>query len=261
MTAFYAFLRQIKENMNKSMKAFLGKMKMICKQFLKEPIVKIDYAEIALPKKTVGLLFLLGLSAFIIFEQSNGWELFRPEKIIRPDASLPIFSPKKNMMTDSALRCSGKDIDKEIISEYSIDQFAMRENIKKLVKDLPMEAMAGEVAKRDVKTAAYLVAIAKKESNLGKFSPQKEGRDCFNYWGFRGTYNQTDSGYSCFDSPEQAVSVVGDRIQYLTQLQKLDTPKKMIVWKCGASCAGHGEYNVKKWISDVDYYFDKINKL
>lgn len=222
---------------------------------------KIDYAKIALPRRTVFLLFSLGLSAFIVFEQANGWELFRPEKIARPDASLPIFSPKKEAMADSALRCSEKNGNQEIVGEYSVDQFATRENIKELVKDQPMETMVSEVAKRDMQTAAYLVAIAKKESNLGKFSPQKEGRDCFNYWGFRGTYNQTDSGYSCFDSPEQAVLVVGDRIQYLTQLQKLDTPKKMVVWKCGASCAGHGEYSVRKWISDVDYYFDKINNL
>lgn len=221
----------------------------------------IDYSKIALPRRTVFLLFSLGLFAFIIFEQANGWELFRPENIVRPDASLPIFSPKKELMADAAMRCSEENGSREIVGEYSVDQFATRENIKELVKDQPMEAMTNEVAKRDMHTAAYLVAIAKKESNLGKFSPQKEGRDCFNYWGFRGTYNQTASGYSCFDSPEQAVAVVGDRIQYLTQLQKLDTPRKMVVWKCGSSCAGHGESNVNKWISDVDFYFDKINNL
>lgn len=247
--------------MDKFKKALFGKLKKMRKKFPQTAIAKIDYSKIALSRKTVILLFLLGLFAFIIFEQANGWELFRPEKITRPDASLPIFSPKKEAMADSALRCSEKNGNQEIVGEYSVDQFATRENIKELVKDQPMEAMATEVAKRDMQTAAYLVAIAKKESNLGKFSPKKEGRDCFNYWGFRGTYNQTDSGYSCFDSPEQAVLVVGDRIQYLAQLQKLDTPKKMVVWKCGASCAGHGKYNVRKWISDVDYYFDKINNL
>lgn len=247
--------------MGKFKNALFRKLKMAHKHISKTASATIDYSKIALPRRTVFLLFSLGLFVFIIFEQANGWELFRPENIIRPDASLPIFSPKEEAMADSALRCSEKNGNQEIVGEYSVDQFTALENIKDLVKDQPMEAMAGEVAKRDMNTAAYLVAIAKKESNLGKFSPQKDGRDCFNYWGFRGTYNQTISGYSCFDSPEQAVAVVGDRIQYLTQLQKLDTPKKMIVWKCGASCAGHGDGNVRKWISDVDYYFDKINNL
>jgi hypothetical protein len=222
----------------------------------------IDYSKIALPRRTVVLLFSLGLFAFIVFEQANSWELFRPENIVRPDASLPIFSPKKEAMSDSLLRCSEENGSREIVGEYSMDQFIALENIKDLVKDQPMEAMASEVAKRDMNTAAYLVAIAKKESNLGKLSPKDaDGKDCFNYWGFRGSQNTTKSGYSCFDSPEQAVAVVGDRIQYLTQLQKLDTPRKMVVWKCGASCAGHGAYNVNKWVSDVDYYFDKINNL
>lgn len=248
--------------MDKFKKALFRKLKIARKQVSKTASATIDYSKIALPRRTVFLVFSLGLFAFILFEQANGWELFRPEKIIRPDASLPIFSPREEAMSDSAMRCSEKNGSREIVGEYSMDQFATRENIKELVKDRPMEAMANEMAKRDMHTAAYLVAIAKKESNLGKFSPKDAGgKDCFNYWGFRGTYNQTASGYSCFDSPEQAVLVVGDRIQYLTQLQKLDTPRKMAVWKCGASCAGHGEYNVNKWISDVDYYFDKINNL
>lgn len=237
-------------------------LKIAHKHVSKTASATIDYGKLALPRRTVFLVFSLGLFAFIIFEQANGWELFRPEKITRPDASLPIFSPKEEAMSDSAMRCSEENGSREIVGDYSVDQFAALENIKDLVKDQPMEAMATEVAKRDMNTAAYLVAIAKKESNLGKFSPKDaNGKDCFNYWGFRGTYNQTDSGYSCFDSPEQAVSVVGDRIQYLAQLQKLDTPAKMVVWKCGASCAGHGAYNVNKWISDVDFYFDKINNL
>lgn len=251
-----------RNTMNKFKSMLFQKLKLAHKHVARTASATIDYSKIALPRRKVILLFSLGLFAFIIFEQANGWELFRPENIIRPDASLPIFSPKKEAMADSSLRCSEENGSREIVGEYSVDQFSALENIKNLVKDRPMEAMASEVAKRDMHTAAYLVAIAKKESNLGKFSPKDaSGKDCFNYWGFRGTQNTTKSGYSCFDSPEQAVLVVGDRIQYLTQLQKLDTPKKMIVWKCGASCAGHGEANVNKWISDVDYYFDKINNL
>lgn len=221
----------------------------------------IDYAKLALPRRRVFMMFVVGLAFFVTYEQANHWSLFRPEQIVRPDNSLPMLSPKKEIMADAALSCSEKNRDKEIIGEYSISQFMTKDNIQELVKDKPMAAMVDAVAQRDLETAAYLVAIAKKESNLGKFSPKKDGRDCYNYWGFRGSYNQTDSGYSCFDSPEQAVAVVGDRIQYLAQLDKRKTPAQMVIWKCGSSCAGFGSYDVRKWISDVDYYYDKINNF
>lgn len=130
-------------------------------------------------------------------------------------------------------------------------------DIKKLVRNHPLEKMAPYIAKEDRRVAGYLVAIAKKESNWGKFSPKKEGKECYNYWGYRGSYNQTDSGYSCFDNPRQAVNVVGERIQELVD-QDLDTPKKIVVWKCGWDCSGHDDYHVAKWIQDVDYYYQKI---
>jgi hypothetical protein len=104
------------------------------------------------------------------------------------------------------------------------------------------------------------VAIAKKESNWGKRSPVKSGRDCYNYWGYRGGYNMTDSGYSCFDSPEQAVQEVGDRIEKLLS-QQINTPSRMIVWKCGRTCAGHDPAGVAKWISDVEHYYNKLAYL
>jgi len=36
-------------------------------------------------------------------------------------------------------------------------------------------------------------------------------------------------------------------------------PLKMISWKCGSSCAGHGARNVRKWIADVGVNFYKLN--
>ena len=130
-------------------------------------------------------------------------------------------------------------------------------NINKIVAGYPIMEMASHIAGQDKITAAFLVAIAKKESNWGKYSPKKLGKECYNYWGYRGSYNKTASGYSCFDSPEQAVEVVGGRIEALVN-QKVDTPQKMVVWKCGSSCAGHEAYSVRKWIQDVDLYFNKI---
>ncbi|HEX7586506.1 MAG TPA: hypothetical protein VF390_02650 [Patescibacteria group bacterium] len=133
----------------------------------------------------------------------------------------------------------------------------MERKIKIMVTNHPIAEMAPYISDQEKEVAAYLVAIAKKESNWGKFSPQKDGKNCYNYWGYRGTYNQTDSGYSCFDSPRQAVRVVGGRIGELID-QDIDTPQKMVVWKCGATCSGHDPYSVDKWIQDVDLYYRKF---
>lgn len=127
-----------------------------------------------------------------------------------------------------------------------------------MVSGYPIQDMASSISSKDRMVAAYLVAIAKKESNWGKRSPMKDGETCYNYWGYRGTYNQTDSGYSCFDSPQQAVNVVGKRIKDLID-KDVNSPKKMAVaWKCGWNCSGHSYFSVKKWEWDVGYYFNKI---
>lgn len=130
------------------------------------------------------------------------------------------------------------------------------EKYRQLVTGSPIEAMLPFISKLDTKTAAYLIAIAKKESDWGRYSPHKGEQTCFNYWGYKGGYNLTASGYSCFDSPEQAVAVVGGRIKELLDRQ-LDTAEKLVVWKCGASCAGHDPAGVRKWISDVAAYYEK----
>jgi hypothetical protein len=127
-----------------------------------------------------------------------------------------------------------------------------------MVSGHPIEEMIPYIEKRDKEVASFLVAIAKKESDWGIYSPKKAGKDCFNYWGFKGAYNLTESGYSCFDSPEQAVRIVGDRIEKLLK-DKIDTPGRMVVWKCGSTCAGHDPAGVAKWISDVALYYGKLN--
>jgi hypothetical protein len=127
-----------------------------------------------------------------------------------------------------------------------------------LVSGHPLEKMASRISLKNDEVASFLVAIAKKESDWGLHSPKKNGRDCFNYWGYRGTYNQTESGYSCFDSPEQAVDVVGGRIEELLN-KGINTPEKMLVWKCGASCISHDPQGVRKWVADVNMYLKKMN--
>jgi hypothetical protein len=133
----------------------------------------------------------------------------------------------------------------------------MEKDIRKVVFGYPIKEMAPFIAKKDGKVAAYLVAIAKKESNWGKFTPKKNGKECYNYWGFRGSYNPTESGYSCFDSPAQAVNMVGKRIGNLVA-QKIDTPQEMVVWKCGSSCSSHSSRDASKWVRDVDFYYRKL---
>ncbi len=138
-------------------------------------------------------------------------------------------------------------------------QLKYEKKLRGMVDGYPMEKMAPFLARKDRKVAAYLVAIAKKESNWGKRSPKKNGRECYNYWGFRGRQGRTRSGYSCFGSPKEAVNVVGKRVGELVAA-KVDTPQEMVLWKCGSNCGGREARAAKKWISDVDYYYKKILK-
>lgn len=130
-------------------------------------------------------------------------------------------------------------------------------DIKKLVKGYPIEEMAPFIAGKNKKVAAYLVAIAKKESNWGVYSPKKRGKTCYNYWGYRGPENPTASGYSCFTSARQAVNVVGRRIKNLVA-QKVDTPREMVIWKCGDACTRSGARGEAKWVRDVGFYYGKV---
>jgi len=133
----------------------------------------------------------------------------------------------------------------------------LEKNARELASGHPIESMIPYILRKDRKVASYLLAIAKKESNLGMYSPQKDGRDCFNYWGYRGQYNKTDSGYSCFDSRRQAVNVISKRVGTLIA-QNIDTPQEMAVWKCGYDCSWDDQANVRKWVEDVGYYYEKI---
>lgn len=128
--------------------------------------------------------------------------------------------------------------------------------IREILSGSPMEKMVEALGARNKDTAAFLVAIAKKESDWGRHAPSKSGRDCYNYWGYKGNYKLA-MGYSCFDSPEQAVEVVGTRIDEL-QKKGLNTPEKMVVWKCGSSCSWDKPENVKSWIGAVRTYWSKL---
>jgi hypothetical protein len=148
----------------------------------------------------------------------------------------------------------------ETALQKNVERELFEAAVKDLVKDYPIERMLPYIFKQDRDVATFLVAIGKKESNWGKRVPVLDGKDCYNYWGYRGIRDKMGTGgHTCFDSPEDAVTAVAKRIKTLVQEKKLDTPSKMIVWKCGSTCAGHSADGVRKWISDVQMYVDKLN--
>ena len=139
-------------------------------------------------------------------------------------------------------------------------QALMEQKVNRLVMGYPIEQMTALISKQNKTTAAFLVGIAKKESNWGKRVPRDEaGADCYNYWGYRGAGSRGIAmGHGCFGSPEEAVGIVGGRLDTFVREYKFHTSAEMVVWKCGWSCAGHSNQSVKKWISDVGYYTNKI---
>jgi hypothetical protein len=133
----------------------------------------------------------------------------------------------------------------------------LEKQIKDMVEGYPIEKMIPYIAKYDQKTAAFLVSIAKKESAWGKRKPVLDGQDCYNYWGFRLKSEKMGSGgHTCFNSPKEAVIAVGERIEELVNKEKIDTPSKMIVWKCGYGCSeGAKTESEQKWVKDVGMYY------
>jgi len=130
--------------------------------------------------------------------------------------------------------------------------------ILRYIKGRPMEKMAPYIAKQPRIVAAFIVGIAMKESKFGLYAPHSGGRDCYNYWGYKGRENTTASGYSCFNSPEHAIQVVGKKINSLVA-RGISNPAQMISWTCGSTCSWDNPENVRKWIADVGIYFHKIN--
>lgn len=212
-------------------------------------------------KRNILIIIILALAASLFFSilfRHNAFAKDNISIVLTPDFEVmdPMERIGQGFQEELARQNENRQLC-EVASEK--DSVATKPSLEEsaylnMVKGHPMEAMISRIAQKDKTVAAFLIGIAKKESDWGTYSPKKDGRDCYNYWGYRGGYNSTDSGYSCFDSPEQAVDVVGDRLSDLIA-KKIDTPARMVVWKCGSTCAGHDPVAVKKWISDVDAYY------
>ena len=130
-----------------------------------------------------------------------------------------------------------------------------------LVKGYPIEQMVPYIAQQDKVVAAFMIAIAKQESDWGVHVPAgPDGQECYNDWGFRGKNPVGTGGHSCFSSPEDAVDTVAKRLQILVSNEKVDTPDKMVVvWKCGYDCSWSTPEAVDQWIYAVNLYFQKLN--
>jgi hypothetical protein len=166
-------------------------------------------------------------------------------------------APEENINAEQPYD-SGSDIVFEYFNEAADAEY--KDNVKKLVAGYPIEEMLPYIFEQEHIVVAFLIGIAKKESNWGKRVPVLNGQDCFNYWGYRGIRRMMGSGgHTCFNSREDAVETVAKRLDTLINSQKLNTPEKMIIWKCGFSCSGHSRESVKKWISDVDRYFPELS--
>jgi len=165
-----------------------------------------------------------------------------------------------NLAKDTEKTCSfeNKEYQKSLAQKTLVpDTNTLKEDLEKILKNTPMAAMTEAISQKPRPVAAFLVGIAMKESKFGVYSPKLDGRDCYNYWGFKGGGKTTFGGYSCFSSPEEAVEAVSKKIEKMVT-KGVQTPAQAISWKCGSSCAGHSATDVRKWISDVAINFYKI---
>jgi len=181
---------------------------------------------------------------------------------VNAQAQMAIEMPAENFNDDiDPAFITGLLRDYQANEEIGTKQKEMEAEIRAMVKGYPIEEMVPEIAKRDRMIAALLVAIARKESSWGVHVPVLNGQDCYNYWGYRGIRKRMGTGgHTCFDSPKDAVDTVAKRIETLVKEEKLNTAAKMVVWKCGYDCSWDNKADVRKWISDVDYYYQKLNK-
>ena len=177
---------------------------------------------------------------------SNKQSKLKPTINIQKINTLNISKLKKSKTTEN--------------NNYDSSNDNLKNKLNDILTGTPMENMIEPISHQDKLVAAFLVGIALKESQFGKHSPRLNGKDCYNYWGYRGKRARMGTGgHTCFDSPEDAVNTVAKRIKTLAVTQRRNTPSKMTIWKCGNSCANHSPASVSKWISDVSIYFNKIN--
>jgi hypothetical protein len=168
------------------------------------------------------------------------------------------LSTSENQNFGKVITASAQNrLKKEVAAENNI----VEKRIDQIVGNAPIKEMVPFIAKLDAQVGAFVVGIAKKESDWGRHAPTQGGKTCYNYWGYKGTGSRgTSMGYACFGTAEEAVATIGKRIDTLVK-KNINDPRKFVVWKCGTSCAGHDPQGVQKWISDVSLYYGKVMKI
>lgn len=175
----------------------------------------------------------------------------------------------ENAPGEGAEKEPGADIDSRYFTQLLLEEYPLEEDlpkaalekkIKEMVAGYPIEKMVSRIAEKNPVVAAFMISIAKQESDWGKHIPVYKGEDCWNYWGYRGKNPVGTGGHTCFDSPEDAVDTVAKRLEFLVSNKKLNTPAKMIIWKCG-DCSWDNQRDMQRWISAVNMYFQKLDTL
>lgn len=146
----------------------------------------------------------------------------------------------------------------QLLGPEEMSQAQLEKKIEEMVKGYPIEKMVPLIAKKDRMVAAFMIGIARQESGWGVHVPVYQGRDCYNYWGWRGKNAVGTGGHTCFGSLEDAVNTVAKRLEFLVSSKKLNTPRKMIIWKCG-DCSWDNQRDMNNWINAVSTYFHKLN--
>lgn len=257
-----AFLKQLQKRSFKDVLWLFFRKAELYVRFMKRTINRIT-PNIAPHKMLYGSL--IGGVAFGIVSMGFIEHFFGPGVFARASDSqsvtttgtvMGVATVGENTDTAQETDAGGSDIFFEYFNEAADEKY--KENVREMVKGYPIEVMLPYIFQQDRLTVAFLIGIAKKESNWGKRVPVLDEQDCFNYWGYRGVRRMMGTGgHTCFNSRQDAVETVAKRLNTLIHSEALDTPEKMIVWKCGFSCSGHSRESVKKWISDVDMYFSQ----
>jgi hypothetical protein len=219
-------------------------------------------------KKIVTSALMIIVGGFFYFRNVNSsWAYYSQDYLLvsgknsqQVDLSL-IKAEASGSVNDARLVfAEGKPMTSTVILA-SVSNKKLEDRLKEMVGDTPIREMIPAIAKQDAEVAAYLVGIAKKESSWGLASPSKDGKTCYNYWGYKGAGSRgTGMGYGCYASPKEAVEIVGGKINELLG-KNIKSPSQMVVWKCGSSCVGHDPAGVQSWISSVSLYRQKVLDL
>ncbi len=231
-----------------------------CREIRKTPGLQLNKPK---NKKLMLLILLSGLFCFKTIcptleyraEADEAVKSLNLEEILDKQEKISVTSENKEkreifLSLNNSVKIAGKIVRGETKPD--------EEALYGIVGNSPIKEMIPFIAEYGKEVKALTIGIAKKESDWGKHSPLKNEETCYNYWGYKSSGSRgTAMGYACFGSAEEAVKTVAGRIEHFVG-KNLNTPAKIVVWKCGSSCSWDNPKNVQKWISDVSIYYNQI---